>query len=348
MMYDDVAFTAEQLKEYYNRNEHYAVSSLGGTGSLSADNLSRYDRIIDDLQPEPDGTILDVGCGQGGFVAQCLKRGFSAAGIEPSKKSRDACLKTGLDVFSSIEEYASNCPHVRIGTIVLSHVLEHLLVPQDMLKALSRLAPGAAIYVEVPDGESYISPDKVRWHELYFEHLNHFCKESLLNLAVCSGIEVERAGSAAFSRDQADVRCLSAIGRLGDRQGRTLKKDCIAAVPEFTLPQLPVLDLPKDNRPLALWGVSQYAMLLIGTLPQLKRITRLFDASPAKIGRKIRGVAVEDTKHLGTLSGETRLVLPFSQHSQQMLRELEGSAIFSGEIVYIRSSGDAMSFIGRR
>src|ERR1700690_184273 len=87
MMYDDVDFTEELLHEYYCRNEHYAASPIGGTGGLSADNRNRYDRIIDHLQPAAKGTILDVGCGQGGFVAQCLKRGFVAAGIDPSEKS---------------------------------------------------------------------------------------------------------------------------------------------------------------------------------------------------------------------------------------------------------------------
>ena len=80
MMYDDVALTEKQLQEYYCRNEHYAVSSLGGSGSLSEDNRNRYDRIIDNLHPDPKGTILDVGCGQGGFIAQCLQCGFRAGG----------------------------------------------------------------------------------------------------------------------------------------------------------------------------------------------------------------------------------------------------------------------------
>ncbi|PKN64696.1 MAG: hypothetical protein CVU52_11430, partial [Deltaproteobacteria bacterium HGW-Deltaproteobacteria-10] len=47
MLYDDVAFTEDQLQEYYRRNEHYAASFLGGTGSPSEDNNRRYDRVID-------------------------------------------------------------------------------------------------------------------------------------------------------------------------------------------------------------------------------------------------------------------------------------------------------------
>jgi hypothetical protein len=117
--------------------------------------------------------------------------------------------------------------------------------------------------------------------------------------------------------------------------------------PRFTLPQLPHFDLPRDNRPVALWGISQYAMLLMGSLPQLRRVDRLFDASSAKIGRMIRGIIVEDAKEIGTLSNMTTLVLPYSQHLQQILKEIEESASFAGEIVHMQSSGNSVTLFRR-
>jgi len=347
MMYDDVAFTEAQLNEYYRRNEHYAVSSIGGTGGLSADNRNRYDRIIDYLHADPKRVILDVGCGQGGFVAQCLRRGFSAAGIEPSEKSRNVGLNAGLDVYSSIDEFAAKYPDVRIGTVVLSHVLEHLMNPLQMLKELALYAPEALVYIEVPDAASYLTPYAIRWHELYYEHLNHFCKESLLSFAADSGVEVMRAEFAPFSQNQADVQCLIIVGRFGDLPDHQAQRPNLVKSPRFTLPQLPHFDLPRDNRPVALWGISQYAMLLMGSLPQLRRVDRLFDASSAKIGRMIRGIIVEDAKEIGTLSNMTTLVLPYSQHLQQILKEIEESASFAGEIVHMQSSGNSVTLFRR-
>jgi SAM-dependent methyltransferase len=338
MMYDDIVLTEEQLEEYYRHNEHYAVSSLGGSGSLSEDNQNRYDRIIDNLHPDPKGTILDVGCGQGGFIAKCLQRGFCAAGIEPSEKSRNAGLAAGLDIYASIAEYMEKCPKISISTIVISHVLEHLLEPLEILKELIRNVPQALVYIEVPDAASYISPNAMRWYELYFEHLNHFCKDSFSCLAAQSCIEVITAGSTPFSKNLADIRCLFLVGRFPYTADYPVKSPCIGICPQFTLPSLPDGDLPQNDKPIALWGLSQYAMLLMGSLPQLKRVDRLFDASPAKIGRKIRGVTIEDPKGISTLSKETRLVLPHSQYSQQMLRELDKSASFSGEIVNIQGT----------
>jgi SAM-dependent methyltransferase len=338
MIFDDVSFTEEQLKEYYRHNEHYAASSLGGSGSLSDDNQQRYDKIIDLLHPAPNEIILDVGCGQGGFVAKCLQRGFRAAGIEPSEKSRNAALSAGLNIYSSMGEYAAKNHDERIGTVVLSHVLEHLMNPLQVLQKLVSNVQGATVYMEVPDAASYISPNKMHWHELYFEHLNHFCNESLLNFAACSGVDVIRVGSAPFSETLADIQCLFLVGRLRCAADNIVKAALTVTPPEFTLPPLPGADLPRDNRPVALWGVSQYAMLLMGSLQQLERVDRLFDASSAKIGRKIRGVTIEDANAIRTLSKDTILILPYSQYSQQMRAELDESASFLGKIVNIQGS----------
>jgi SAM-dependent methyltransferase len=178
MMYDDVALTKKQLREYYCRNEHYAVSNLGGSGSLSDDNRNRYNRIIDNLHPGTEGIILDIGCGQGGFVAQCLQRGLRAAGIEPSEKSRLTGHAAGIDIYASIAEYVAKHPKTTISTIVISHVLEHLLEPLEMLKELIRKAPRALIYIEVPDAASYIVPNGYLRRILMQMNLReafHFC-----------------------------------------------------------------------------------------------------------------------------------------------------------------------------
>jgi hypothetical protein len=172
----------------------------------------------------------------------------------------------------------------------------------------------------------------MRWHELYFEHLNHFCKDSFSCLAAQSCIELITAEPTPFSKNLADIQCLFLVGRFPYSADHPVKSPHIGTCPRFTLPPLPDGDLPQDDKPIALWGISQYAMLLMGSLPQLKRVDRLFDASPAKIGRKIRGVTVEDPKGISTLSKETRLVLPYSQYILQMRSELNESLSFAGDI----------------
>ena len=138
---------------------------------------------------------------------------ISCRGIEPSEKSRNTGLAAGLDIYASIAEYVAKYPKATISTVVMSHVLEHLLKPLEKLKELIRNAPEALVYIEVPDAASYLLPNAIRWHELYFEHLNHFCKHSLSSLAAQSGIEVISAESTPFSKNLADIQCLFLVGR---------------------------------------------------------------------------------------------------------------------------------------
>jgi len=337
MLYDDVRFSDNQLQEYYRRNEHYAVSGMGGSGSVSQDNKERYKRIIDLLEPDSHGVILDFGCGQGGFISQCLQYGFKAFGIEPSAKSREVARKAGLHVYESMGTFVTKNPADKIQSLVFSHVLEHMMNPLPLIRVFAEYAHDALVYIEVPDAASYLSPKAVRWQEMYFEHLSHFRRQHIAELARRSCIEIKKEGEIPFSQLQEDTRCRFIVGRFTAKQKLTE----VSAFsdheydPISQLPFVSVENIPEDDRPLALWGVSQYAMLLLGSYPELsRRIRRLFDASPAKIGRIIQGIVIESSKELGTLTDDFVLLIPKSNFLLQMRSLLPGTG-FMGKVVEV-------------
>ena len=59
---------------------------------LVAAQQAKYDRILDELGAQPGQTILEVGCGWGGFAERAARRGLSVVGITLS----DAQLAWGL------------------------------------------------------------------------------------------------------------------------------------------------------------------------------------------------------------------------------------------------------------
>jgi len=334
MMFDDVGFTEEQLREYYRRNEHYAVSSTGGSGGISDDNNGRYDRILDTLRPGKEGLILDFGCSQGGFVSQCLKRGLCAAGIEPSAKSRKVGLDAGLDISESIEAFRAAHLNVKVQAVIISHVLEHMLTPLKTLRDIVGNYPEAKVYIEVPDAASYLAPNAIRWHEMYFEHLCHFRRKNIVDIAKRARIRIIGEGFSSFSVAQQDTRCCFLVGELDDLP-QVPESFAFADRADITpLPPVPGVSVPFGVKSLALWGVSQYAMLLLGSRPEISRINRLFDASPAKVGRKIHGVIVESSEKISTMSEDTILILPFSPYIREIRQSLE-KINYKGRLVEI-------------
>jgi SAM-dependent methyltransferase len=325
MLYDDVPFSDDQLQQYYRHNEHYAVSDIGGSGSISEENLARYDRIIDLLAPDANGVILDIGCGQGGFISQCIAHGLKAVGIETSVKSREAAHEAGLQVHQSMKAFVTANPSCKIQAVVFSHVLEHLLRPIDLIRYIAEYANNALVYIEVPDADSYLPPGAVCWQEMYFEHLSHFRKINIRELAQHACIEIQKEGAIPFSESQKDIHCRFIVGRFA--AASKLKEQSFFSGytydPILQFPCVSVNNIPQGDRPLALWGVSQYAMLLLGECPEiLFRIQRLFDVSPAKIGRCIKGIFIEPYSEIDTLTDDFILLIPKSIFLPQMLRLL--------------------------
>ncbi|MCX5813463.1 MAG: methyltransferase domain-containing protein [Proteobacteria bacterium] len=335
ILYDDIAFTEKQLQDYYLRNEHYAASNIGGGGGISDDNNERYDRIIDALKPDTDDLILDYGCGQGGFIARCRYRELKAVGIEPSVKSCEVARKSGFPVYESMDVFIAQKPLQRIHAIVFSHVVEHLINPMHLIRLFAQYAKDALVYIEVPDADSYLSPEAVCWEEMHFEHLSHFRQLHLAELARRSGIEILQEDGIPFSKYLHDIRCRVLVGRLS---GLLKKPDAIRTSNSYFMSPLPPLtgeDIPQDGHSLALWGVSQYAMLLLGSCPKLAgRVSRLFDNSPAKIGRSIDGITIEPSDKLSTLPNDFNLLIPKSKFLPEMRTQLH-STNFRGTVQII-------------
>ena len=92
-------------------------------------------------------TVLDFGCGNGGFLARAGKVASLAVGLEPEKRLKPYFQKEQLTVYSNLDE-VKQC----FDVITLFHVLEHLPDPIRVLEQLaSKLNPKGRIIIEVPN-----------------------------------------------------------------------------------------------------------------------------------------------------------------------------------------------------
>lgn len=97
------------------------------------------------------GTLLDIGCSEGNYVAGSAELGWTAAGVEIDEAKVSRARSRGLDVRRvSLPAEVDRLP--RVDFVMLRHVLEH--VP-DFIEfartAASIVAPGGVLWVECPN-----------------------------------------------------------------------------------------------------------------------------------------------------------------------------------------------------
>lgn len=333
MVFNDLEAVESQLDIYYRSQAHYLASSTAGSGGYSAQEISRYQRLIAHL---PAGgaartILLDVGCGKGGLMRYVAEQELaSPVGIEAAEPNRRFVQEElGLPVYPSLDAMPESQPAPTV--IVLNHVLEHLADPLGMLRALvARARPETLFCLEVPDTLALLDRAPP-WPDLYFEHINHFDAGSLRALARAAGLEILDEQDWPFlPQDPESTPCLHLLCRpVENMPALPLPSPNLARRLAERLGPGPLADsamsaLLAADRPLALWGLSQYAMLILGMYPLLQeKLDFLFDASPAKAGRRIAGLTVEPPAGLAALPADTVLLVPRSSHLPAQLAFLE-------------------------
>lgn len=128
--------------------------------------------------------LLDVGCGDGGFLLAAQRSGWQVAGteIEPRRAA-----SRGLDVRCDVGDFEA---HERCECVTFWHSLEHLRRPADALRFVyERLRPGGSVIIAVPDAGGWQARVFGR-HWLHLDvprHLFHFDRRSLRRMLETTG-----------------------------------------------------------------------------------------------------------------------------------------------------------------
>jgi 2-polyprenyl-3-methyl-5-hydroxy-6-metoxy-1,4-benzoquinol methylase len=159
------------------------------------------------LDADPPGSLLDVGCGDGAFIAAMAKRGWQVAGIDFDPAAVAAAHDAhGLDVrVATVESILAT--GARFDVVTASHVLEHVPDPCEFLDQCRRLLrPGGRVVLKTPNAGSFGAHRYGRaWRGL--EPPRHLHIFNLASLASC----VRRAG---FTRGRYFTTSVGAEGIL--------------------------------------------------------------------------------------------------------------------------------------
>ncbi|RQP25722.1 class I SAM-dependent methyltransferase [Piscinibacter terrae] len=98
--------------------------------------------------------LLDVGCGDGGFLRVARALGYQARGIEFDPVAAATAQREGFEVFVGGVDDAP-LPDAGLAQVSLSHVIEHLHDPVAALRRLHQaLRPGGRIWLQTPNIDS--------------------------------------------------------------------------------------------------------------------------------------------------------------------------------------------------
>lgn len=143
------------------------------------------------------GRVLDIGAGTGGQVAELVRLGYEAVGLEPNPQAVAIAQSRGHPVRQGTAE-ATPFEDSSFDTVILTQVVEHLVDPIAALSSIRRLVrPGGRLIVLTPNVQGLprrlFGGEWAHWHPPYHVHL--FGRGQLRRAISEAGYHVEQVST---------------------------------------------------------------------------------------------------------------------------------------------------------
>lgn len=182
--------TDQELAKIYSANYFIALDDDNGqshSAALKAGTADQYLNLLGTYCEKPlQGRLLEIGCGQGDFLARAAMKGLSVTGIEYSAHAAEIAAKKvgpqGKIICGEITQLLNSGE--QFDYIVFADVLEHVRNPREFLRNVySLLRTGGIVAAIVPSLDSFSARlMKNKWVEFKIEHLWYFSVATLRQL----------------------------------------------------------------------------------------------------------------------------------------------------------------------
>ncbi len=258
--------------------------------------------VVDKYQLR-DKTILEIGCGNGEFIALMCELGpMKGIGIDPAFRPDRG--PTGMaDCLRFIQDfYCEKYSHLPCDVLCCRHTLEHIGPTRDFMSTVRRTIRDGQmplVFFEVPDVLRVLK-EGAFW-DLYYEHCTYFTAGSLARLFRATRFQIDELYLDyddqyiilnAYPSDQATESCLAveddmdtlrqSVARFEEVCGRGLRdwSDRIRQAVE-------------QGQRVVLWGSGSKAVAFLTTLGLKDQIEYVVDINPHKHGKYMPGTGQE-------------------------------------------------------
>jgi 2-polyprenyl-3-methyl-5-hydroxy-6-metoxy-1,4-benzoquinol methylase len=172
------------------------------------------------LHAQPGGRLLEIGCGSGAAMQLMKRKGWEVTGLDFDEGAVSNARSKGLDVRHgqlSAQAFADDC----FDAVVMSHVIEHVPAPGELLAECRRiLKKGGVLVVLTPNAVS-------RGHKHYGQnwrglepprHLQIFTPRSLASVGYGAGFDTVET----FTSMQGAVYIWYASGEIARNGGHNM------------------------------------------------------------------------------------------------------------------------------
>jgi 2-polyprenyl-3-methyl-5-hydroxy-6-metoxy-1,4-benzoquinol methylase len=181
--------------------------------------------LVAELAP-PLGAVLDIGCGEGAAAPNLRAAGAThIAGIELDKAAAERAREVYDEVAAGAVEDLLATLAGPFDTVLCYDVLEHLVDPGAVLRALHEVAaPAARVHVSVPNARHYSLVRDLLfrgtfgytdWGHRDRTHLRWFTRRDIVALLDGCGWQVERASHPSLVGVRGAIHRLAA-GRIAE------------------------------------------------------------------------------------------------------------------------------------
>lgn len=197
----DEQLAAAYSSEYYGSSPRKFTAPIAAVIGLFQGGRARFAA----KQLAPGARILDVGCGNGGFLVQMQRRGFAVEGTE---WTADAAARVPHDSTFPIhvgDLIDLDLRPASFDAITLWHVFEHVRRPRETLaKIRTLLRPGGVLLMSMPNAES-AQARRFRAHWFHHDpprHVFGFGPHSITRLLDDTGFRIAADGISTWSFEQ--------------------------------------------------------------------------------------------------------------------------------------------------